>query len=370
VTESLRVAKGDILCYRVFDVGDEIMLDRAEEACRSLEARRAKIAEYMSESLAFAHPPVVVTLGKRTIDLPKTKLSVEGTMRARLFDYGAVSVLFAIEIAPGTELGELLPLCDELYDAMEVERVAREEADRVVEMLGKAIVRPHGWRVAETYTVLFLTETAPKLEGKELLAWPLLPKLLIGEPRDKPLSTEEAEDVLKHHHSYFQDDLAVIDWNSAVVLEPGGSRAIPDILELATSQLLELRYYDDVFDKELARIYDDLEEARRMSFVLLRDPYSRLAKAVLRRLVEMTEFAERVDNALKIIGDFYLARIYQSAVRRFRVGAWQASVDEKQRLVAQAYGFIKGELEARRSTLLELIVILLIAAELIAALRH
>jgi hypothetical protein len=261
-------------------------------------------------------------------------------------------------------------LCDELYDAMEVERIAREEADRVVELLGKAIVRPHGWRVAETYTVLFLIETAPKLEGKELLAWPLLPKLLIGEPRDKALSTEEAEDVLKHHHSYFQDDLAVIDWNSAVVLEPGGSRAIPDILELATSQLLELRYYDDVFDKELARIYDDLEEARRMSFVLLRDPYSRLAKAVLRRLVEMTEFAERVDNALKIIGDFYLARIYQSAVRRFRINAWQTSVDEKQRLVAQAYGFIKGELEARRSTLLELIVILLIAAELIAALRH
>jgi hypothetical protein len=193
---------------------------------------------------------------------------------------------------------------------------------------------------------------------------------LIGEPRDKVLSAEESRDILKHMHTYFEDDVAVIDWNSALVLEPSGSRAIPDILEFATSQLLELRYYDGVFDRELARIYDDLTAVRRKPLALVRDPYSPLARAVLLRLVELTEFTERVDNALKVIGDFYLARVYQSAVRRFRIGDWQQSVDGKQQLVAQAYGFIKGEIEARRSTLLELIVILLIFAELVTALRH
>jgi hypothetical protein len=370
VTEPVRVAKGEILCYRVFDVGDEIVLDDAEAACKAIGSRRAKIAEDMAESLAFAHAPVVVTLGTRTIELPKTNAAVEGTMRARLFDYGAVSVLFAVRVAPSTDLAEILPLCDELYDSMEVERVAREEVDGLVKRLGTSVKRPHGWRGAETYTVLYLTELETEMSGKDLLAWPLLPKLLIGEPRDKRLSSDESRDVLKHHHSYFEDDIAVIDWNSAVVLEPSESRAIPDILEFATSQLLELRYYDGVFDKELARIYDDLEEARRRSPMVFRDPYSRLAKAVLRRLVELTEFTERVDNALKIIGDFYLARVYQSAVRRFRLAAWQTSIDDKQRLVAQAYEFVKGEIEVRRSTMLEVIVIVLILAELIAALRH
>src|SRR5262249_11407875 len=156
----------------------------------------------------------------------------------------------------------------------------------------------------------------------------------IGEPRNKSLSVEESRDVLKHAHSYFDDDIAIIDWNSALVIEPSGSRAIPDILEFTTSQLLELRYYDGVFDKELARIYDDLAEVRRSPFALIRDPYSRLARAVLLRLVELTEFTERVDNALKVIGDFYLARVYQSAVRRFRIGAWRQSIDGKQALVA------------------------------------
>jgi hypothetical protein len=43
----------------------------------------------------------------------------------------------------------------------------------------------------------------------------------------------------------------VIDWNAAVVIEPDGSRDIPDILELASAQLLEFRYYDDLVDREM-----------------------------------------------------------------------------------------------------------------------
>ena len=52
-----------------------------------------------------------------------------------------------------------------------------------------------------------------------------------------------------------------MDWNCAFVLEPSGSRDIPDILELASSQLLELRYYDELFDAELARVYRELDRA-------------------------------------------------------------------------------------------------------------
>ena len=369
MSASLRVNQGELLTYRVFDVGAEIALEHAERACAKMAPRRATISADPPELFAFAHPPLVVEIGKRKVDLPKVAKTLEVHLSARLFDYGAVSVQITIPIAPKTELLELLPLCDEVYEAPAIERLARAEVDKLVDTLGAAVSGRHDWRGAETYTVLFLTELADGATAKELLAWVPLPKLLIGEPRPNTLSQGESRDVLKHTHSYFEDDLAVIDWNSAIVLEPSGSRAIPEILEFATSQLLELRYYDGVFDRELARIYDDLGSVRRGPSTLLRDPYSRLGKAVLRRLVELTEFTERVDNALKLIGDFYLARVYQSAVRRFRISAWQSSINEKQQLVAQAYGFIKGEIETRRSTLLEIIVIFLILAELVNALR-
>jgi hypothetical protein len=370
VAPPLRVNKGALLAYRVFDVGNEIALDAASLACKHLNPRRATLAADTNEALSLAEPPIVVDLGERTLHLRRTETTWRAEVRARVFNYGAVSVLFEIAIPKGTDLGELLPMCDELYDSPDVDDAARLDVDGLLKKLGDAVQQPHGWRGAETYTVIFVSELEKSMSAKEILAWPALARLLIGEPRDKSLSADESRDVLKHAHSYFDDDLAVIDWNSALVVEPSASRAIPDILEFATSQLLELRYYDGVFDRELARIYDDLGEVRQRPFAVVRDPYSRLARAVLLRLVELTEFTERVDNALKVVGDFYLARVYQSAVRRFRIAAWQQSVDGKQQLIAQAYGFIKGEIESRRSTLLEIIVIVLILAELVTALRH
>ena len=369
MSASLRVNKGELLGYRVFDVGAEIDLDVAETACSTMTPRRATISVDPPELFSLAHPPLLVDMGTHELALSSAPKPIDVRLTARLFDYGAVSVQVAFPISQGTELAALLPLCDEVYESPAIEKLARTHVDKLVTRLGASVKGRHDWRGAETYTVIFLTELGDGRTAKDLLAWESLAKLLIGEPRDKKLSPAESRDVLKHTHSYFEDDVAVIDWNSAIVLEPGGSRAIPEILEFATSQLLELRYYDGVFDRELARIYDDLEGARRGPLALLRDPYARLGKAVLRRLVELTEFTERVDNALKIIGDVYLARVYQSAVRRFRIPAWQLSIDEKQKLVAQAYGFIRGEIEVRRSITLEVIVILLILAELVNALR-
>ena len=222
----------------------------------------------------------------------------------------------------------------------------------------------------ETYTVVFVRRFRGAPAPKEILASPVLPRLLLGErSATPPLSELERTDVLQHAQSYYADDLVVVDWNSAFVLEPSGSRVIPDILEFANSQLLELRYYDDNLDAELGRIYDDFALARRNPLGLFWSPYSKLARNVLRRIIEVTEFTERVDNALKVVGDFYVARIYQGALRRLRIAAWQQSVGEKIRLVEKAYDLAKGEVEIRRSTVLEVIVIVLIVLELVAAVR-
>ena len=87
----------------------------------------------------------------------------------------------------------------------------------------------------------------------------------------------------------------------------------------------------------------------------------------MRQLLEVTEFTERVENSLKVIGDFYLARVYRAAVRRFRVTAWQQSVGRKQALVGQVYALLKGEIDMRRNTLLEAAIVLLIVFEIVMA---
>jgi hypothetical protein len=368
VTAPLVIEDGCILAYRLFDVGDEIHLDVAEKVLGDAPARRrAKLMREGAASLQFVVPPLDVAIGPRKETLGSGR-PFEGEVTARLFDYGAASIVFEWPIPKGTSLDELLPLCDELYESSALEAAARREVVALVQKLRTAIEGPHEWSGVETYTVIFVRAFADRPPTSRITDSPVVAKLLLGEPGPKNLSEDARKDILKHAHSYFEDDLAIIDYSSALVLEPSGARDIPDILELATSQLLELRYYDDQLDRELGRIYDEFGIARRR-WTLLRSPYEKLARVVLRRFVELTEFTERVDNALKVVGDFYLARVYQSALARFRIATWQASVDGKQALVAQAYSLLKGEVDIRRSTFLEIVVIVLILLELIAALR-
>jgi hypothetical protein len=298
--------------------------------------------------------------------------TTQASVSARVFAYGAVSIAFELPIADGSDLAGLVPMCDEIYESPEFDRIARELVEPLLDRLASAIDGRHRWEGIETYTIVYVRRFRGDPTATQVLASPALASLVIGEPPTRRLSARQRLDVLEHSHSYFEDDLVVVDWDSAFVLEPSGSRDILDILELASSQLLELRYYDDLFDAELARVHHQLERVqRRRFFDVLNNPWVELGRGVVRRLVELTEFAERVDNALKVVGDFYLARVYESAVRRFRIRSWQASIDAKQALLAQAYGLVRGEVEARRSTVLELVVIILIVVEVLLALtRH
>lgn len=360
------IQKGRVLSYRIFDVASELALDVAERKLAGQKGgRRVRLGkEGEPEVMVFTSRPLEVGLGKRSVQLQAREL--EADLVARVFEYGAISILFDFVIDPGTTFEALTPLCDELYDSPALEALGRQEMAGLLAALGEAAESPRVWQGFETYTIVFVEqlEGAPALA--ELRTSDALARLLLGEQSNKPLHKDRRKDVLGTALSYFEDDLAIIDWNSAFVLEPGGSREIPHVLEFATSQLLEHRYYDSILDAELLRIHDEVARTRGR-WLLFRSPYGALARDVLRRLVELWEFTERVDNALKVIGDFYHAHVYQAAVKRFRIPAWQASLAEKQDLVRHAYELLKGDVDIQRSTVMEVVILLLILIEVVNA---
>jgi hypothetical protein len=367
----LVVREGRVVAYRQLDVADEIDLAVCQALLQASAPRRGALTREGAQSLVISSPPLEITVGPRSFVLPRTGKKIDADVSVRVFDYGAVSFSFEVAIAPGTELGDIVSWCDELYDSPELDQAAREMVQPLLARLRGSVRGEHDWNAVETYTVVFVRRFDGDPAAGDVLGTPSLASLVLGEPTSRRLSPSQRQDVLTHSHSYFDDDLVVVDWNCAFVLEPSGSRDIPDILELASSQLLELRYYDELFDAELAQVYRELDRARgRRITDIVRNPWVDLGRRVVRRLVELSEFAERVDNTLKVIGDFYLARVYESAVRRFRIRAWQASIDAKQALLAQAHTLIRSEIDARRTTLLELVVIVLIVLEVLLALRH
>jgi hypothetical protein len=366
----LVIREGRVVAYRQLDVADEIDLAACQALLRASAPRRGALTREGAQSLVISSPPLEISVGPRTVTFPRTGKTFDADVSVRVFDYGAVSFSFEIPIPAGSQLGDIVSWCDEIYDSPDLDHAAREMVQPLLARLRGSVRGEHDWDPVESYTVVFVRRFDGDPSAGEVLSSPPLASLVLGEPTSRRLSRSQREDVLTHAHSYFDDDLVVVDWNCAFVLEPSGSRDIPDILELASSQLLELRYYDELFDAELARVYRDLDRARGRRIPDFRNPWVDLGRRVVSRLVELSEFAERVDNTLKVIGDFYLARVYESAVRRFRIRAWQASIDAKQALLAQAHTLIRSEIDARRTILLEVVVIVLIVFEVLLALRH
>ena len=359
-----RVADGTIRVYRLFDVADAIDLGRAEALAGAPTSRVRLEGSRTHSAIEIPRPPLRLALGPRALPLASGERSCQA--RANLLDYGVASVLYELPIPAGTPLEALVPLSEELLDkpTPALDSAARRDAAEVAAALGPALEKPHAWDGLETYTVFFVRAFEGPATARELVEKAPLARLLLGETSPQTLAHGEVEDVLKHHFSYLADDLAVVDWNSAFVFEPSAVTDIPDVLEFATAHLLELRYYDALLDRELHRLYDEVEALGGRINVLTRR-YVKLQRRTAALLLELSEMTERLENAVKIVGDFYLARLYQAAVRRFRLPAWQETVLRKQRLLADVNELLNAEAGRRRAELLEITIILLILWEVL-----
>ncbi len=366
-TRAWRVAEGRVHVYRLFDLGEAIDLARAEQVLSAPRSRLRLEASQSMTALEIPHPPLQVALGERTLPLASGPRQAEAS--AHLFEFGVASIVYRLPIPPGTDLAELVPLAEELVaqPTPGLDAAARAEADELGRAIAPAVEKPHVWEGLETYQLFFVRRLEGAATSQETLARAPIAELLLGETSATRLSHAERTDVLQHAFSYLEDDLAVVDWNSAFLLEPSGVGDIPDLLEFATAHLLELRYYDALLDRELGAIYREID-ARRAGPSVFTRRYMKLQRRTAALLLEISEMAEHLENAVKIIGDFYLARLYQSAVRRFRLPAWKESVLRKQELLAGVNALLGGAADTRRGELLEVTIILLILWEILYAL--
>jgi hypothetical protein len=81
--------------------------------------------------------------------------------------------------------------------------------------------------------------------------------------------------------------------------------------------------------------------------------------------VESAVLFEGINNALKLLGDQYLARLYEQVAKRYHLDAWDESILRKLRTLEGIYAKIEDAQSAARIEFLEWIVIVLIAIEIV-----
>ncbi|HSL72315.1 MAG TPA: hypothetical protein VK864_18850 [Longimicrobiales bacterium] len=359
----LSVEAGAITALRLFDVAYAIDLGRVEQLAAA--PARIRLQRAAPKAIAFGVSPVEFSLGRVT--LPLDGRPRDADVSARVYDFGAVVLLLRLPIE-NEPWAEFVGLSNQLAEASESETggdIWRDLLSRVLHVITPAMDRPTNSGLQEGYLIAATHRFDRSLSATELLETVDLVPLLAGEAR--PLAAQARADLLRHSLSYYDDDLVVLTWDRAFALEPSGSSDIADVLEVANAQLLELRYYDELLDTELPRMYDRVAGVQQALRGLGRRRYAMLARELHALVADVTEITERVDNALKVTEDVYLARVYGAALDLFRVRTWSSAVDRKLAIVRDTYAALYDEAATARAELLEMAIVLLIVLEIVLA---
>lgn len=342
-----------------YDVGMSIALDLAEKRVTSM-TERAPIKHQRRAPKYFDFQPIPLRVTQVSQSHRIGEFRTVPPVETVLYDFGAVCVTYQIPLS-GPFSG-LRKLSEDLYDNELLLADSRRLVEELLAGISTSVARPQISTFYEDYVIFQVRETAEPdarrrllAENKELVAQVLRAD---GDIR----SSQEVDDALLCQISYGADDLTLVDWVSTLVFDKAAddTRAV---LEFGQVQLLELRHLDNQLDESLERCYEALTRSTQKRALIPAAAGNDL-REIGQLQVESAVLFEGINNALKLLGDQYLARLYEQVGKRYHLGAWDESIRRKLRTLESIYTKIENSQSAARLEFLEWIVIVLIALEL------
>jgi len=364
----------EIVFMFLYDVGRSIDL---ESLARRRELTRLPAIEGGRDTPAsLALPrPLVIPLAESGASGDYESLR----LRAKLYAEGVVTVECRALITLGL---------DELHTAryrtvesggrlMTLDALAAARFDELAEEISPFVHRDQyvfERYERERYRVFCLVDDVGEPEAFVRENQRYIATLLLGENPELKLHGSQIESTLKTPFSFNECDYAIFDLDRAFLID--ASRDYEDLLliiEHANFQLLEFRTLDTLLDRWL----DDAERGfRDRGNKRVRGPgffplgaFGALSQK-LRNLqplqLDALFLLENLENSSKIVGDYYLEQIYEHLCGIFNTRGWKANVERRLEILQNIYTMAKTDTTDRTMVVLELLVALMIAVELVA----
>lgn len=339
-----------------FDLGQSIAVQKAAALA---EGRVLGSEPYVHRhDLLRAEGPGVPPLRLR---LEGDELEVLGfrttpDVRLSLHPFGAAVLRY--EIPLDHPLEELPGLTAALYEAGALAEDARLRIEHEMSWLAGAITQPGVAPPVEDYWIICLRpseETAPERLPRETLA-----RILRAEPGR--LSADEVDAALSARIAYGPQDATWIDWLGTVTVGEHPADELR-VLELANVELLEMRLLDARLERAVEESWALISRKRRgWAHFRTRD---RDLEHLGRLQVDAALLQDGSASVLKIIGDDYVARLHHLAARRLHLDLWNQSISGKVQALSDIQARLSDRAAHRRAEVLETIIILLIALEIV-----
>jgi hypothetical protein len=344
-----------------FDVGRKISLSHCRTALNTQEITVGRRPEW-PHLFGLDERPLVWSAEPEVIDLAGMELLFQP--RAIIYDFGSVSVALGCRL-PGP-VAAWRHVAEALRSPPQLREVARRVLGRFLDLAGDAVEGRRPPDEIEQYTVFQLDRVAAETAA----AWvredgSSIAQVLRGDT--VALAEEEVAEALARRISYSANDAVIIDAGAAFIVDDEFEDTLA-VIDFANCERLSMRVLDDDLDHAILEA-SGLLRSRTWRFMRMLSPWGR----DVRRLTQLTfdaaaEF-EAVENAIKLTGDHYLARIYRVALERLDLRAFREGIARKLQSLWSIQGVFLDQTSSRRSELLEWIIIGLITLEIVHALR-
>ena len=258
--------------------------------------------------------------------------------------------LLAKTYLPDTILVEGSLIVDNIFDNNILE-IKKKLLDVCYELAKKKGAKE---KPSEEYTVyqiseykgdpeLFIKNNAGKIAG-----------LLKSEKLE--LDEKEVEHTLSFQLKYAKNDIVIVDWDGAFIFDPDGEfEETVEFLQLANYQLLKYRIFDEDLDERLKKA-SKLTQAETGRWFRTKEVTQAFREMVKIRSQSISQF-ESIEREIKLIGDWYSARLYDLLIKKFRLEEWRKSTRDKIESLEDVYEIVSENLGMSQMQVLELIQI-------------
>ncbi len=348
--------------YQLYDVAYSIDLERARVTLATPSARVRPVVT-RGASIDIAQLPLEISMG--SVEVSLGGVAHNAVLFARIYDLGIIAfrlvLLFREEMTWSSAINML-------SETQPYPLVVIESFEHGLEILRKtlapAMMRPNDVVRTEDYSIFVIEKLGDGPLASQLARNSWVLRAALGERKRLAPSIWSLATTL----SYYEDDLILLTWASALMIEsdPSARDDATLLLEFANAQLLSFRTYDAAVERELERITPRLGRLSKVRW-----PFSNASQGFLSEvhtlIADITEHSTRVENALKVTEDVYWNRLYAAALLALRVETWRTGIAETLDVLRQMAGLLHDEEQVARATLLEVLVIALIAVELVVA---
>lgn len=351
---------GHCFALFAFDLGFQIDLDAAGSLARE-STRHRVVRARRPAPLWFDYTPPPLRLGITVADLHVAGRPIEPGVEVLIYDFGAALLTYRLPLPP--DPGDWPALSAALYDNQALLGDATARMQGVLDVIRPAVQRPRLNDFVEDYSVFAVTQWPEGVLPDQLVATHLHNIARAIEAEQAPLSPEQITRTVSARASYGVNDLAIIDWNAAILFDPAPDDVLA-VLQHANVELLELRVLDQELDEILDNADETLAELTHRRFW----PVFKEQRMLARFAGAQTDAAvmfEGVNNAIKLLGNQYLARLYRLTAERLDLPSWQRSVQRKLAATESVYQKMSDVASTRRLETLEWVIIFLIALSMI-----